>query len=499
MWKRALESISLEVEHRSQDGDRGPTLRVRDAEGRERLRFDCFRDFPHFHYDPEGRDEISALDPRGDSIAWVLNQLRIDFAGTLERAGSAKPEFPPEALEAALDAAEAEMRNPAIDFDALDLETLRARQSEKWSTYDADVLPAWVAEMDFPIAEPIQRVLERSLRLRDFGYPIAPNATGLPEVFAARMQERFGWNPDPTEVEILACVVQGLHVALDAYSAPGDGVVVQTPIYPPFLQVVAETGRRLVENTLVDSGERFEIDFDALRRDTDARTRVILFCNPHNPCGRVFGRSELEALATLACERDWVVVSDEIHADLVFDGREYLPFASISPEAAARTVTLTSATKAFNIPGLRCGLAHFGTPELRRRFNQAHPRNARGGIGLLGLLATNAAWQHSQPWLDSVVATLDGNRRFVAESIARDFPGVVHHLPEATYLAWLDVRALDLGSHPAKFFLEKARVALNEGRTFGERFDGYVRLNYATSRELLGDILERMLGALAQR
>ena len=499
MWETQLGNLRLCVEHRSQDGDGGPTLRVLDADGHERLRFDCFRKGPHFHYAPSGRDEITGLPPYRDNIGWTVRELRTDLRGYLERADCPKPDFRDEEVGPGLDAVEVALRNPPLELDAIDLDTLKARISEKWNTYDEDVLGAWVAEMDFPFAEPIRSVLERATSQRDVGYPIAPTDTGLPEAFAERMATRFGWQADPRQVEILACVVQGMHIALDAYSDRGQGVIVQTPIYPPFLQVVKETGRRLVENRLVAGPTRFEIDWDLLKRDADAQTKVLLFCNPHNPTGRVFSRDELERVAELACERDWVVVSDEIHGDLLYDGRPHIPFASLGPEVAARTLTLTSATKAFNIPGLRCAVAHFGSADLRKRFNAAHPRNARGGIGLLGLYATKAAWLHSQPWLDQVLAYLDGNRRFLADRLEKDFPGIVHHVPEATYLAWLDCRSLEIGRHPAQFFLDNGRVALNEGTAFGGAFEGYVRLNFATSRTILEQILERMQEALATR
>lgn len=496
MWETRLGNLRLAVQHRSQDGDGGATLRVLDANGDERLRFDCFERRPHFHLDPAGRDEISALDPRQDTIAWTLGELRGDLRGYLDRTDAPGAEFDDDGVQAALDAAEAALRNPPLDLDALDLADLRARISEKWSTYDEDVLAAWVAEMDFPIAEPIRRVLQGALSIGDIGYPLAPSETGLPEIFADRMARRFGWEPDPANTEILQCVVQGLHVALDAYSERGSGVVVQTPIYPPFLNVVSETGRRLVDNRLLPGPERFEIDFDRLAKDADPDTRVLLFCNPHNPTGRVFDRAELQRIAELACARDWVVVSDEIHADLVYENREFIPFASLGPEVAARTVTLTSATKAFNIPGLRCGVAHFGSADLKNRFNAAHPRNARGGVGLLGLYASQAAWQHSQPWLDTVLDYLDENRRFLAERLAKDFPEIRFRLPEATYLAWLDCRELGLGPAPSDVFLERGRVALNDGRHFGAGLEGHARLNFATSKNILGQILDRMKNAI---
>jgi cystathionine beta-lyase len=317
------------------------------------------------------------------------------------------------------------------------------------------------------------------------------------------MAERFGWRVDPQRVEVLTDVVQGLYVALDRFAAPGEGVVVQTPVYPPFLHAVRDTGRRLVENPLVEGLARFAIDLDGLRAAIDPATRVLLLCNPQNPTGRVFERGELEALAELALRHELVVVADEIHADLVYaEGtagrRRHVPFATLAPEVEARTITLTSATKAFNIPGLRCAVAHFGSEELRRRFVSL-PRHVRGGLGALGLAATAAAWGESQPWLDAVLRTLAGNRAFVAEFVGASLPGVVHHPPEASYLAWLDCRPLALGPSPQRFFLERAKVALSPGEAFGRPGQGFVRLNFGTSRALLGEILERMAKALRER
>ena len=390
------------------------------------------------------------------------------------------------------------MSSPSIDFDRLDLAALRRRRGEKWQLYGPDVLPAWVAEMDFPLCEPVRRVLETALEIDDLGYPLDVKPDTLPAAFAERMASRFGWRPDPRRVEVLTDVVQGIYVAIDQFSAPGEGVVVQTPIYPPFLIAVRELSRRLVEAPLVAGHSRYEIDFDQLRAAIDPTTRVFLLCNPQNPTGRVFERRELESLAELAIARDLVVVADEIHADLVYDGRRHIPFASLSPEVEARTLTLTSATKAFNIPGLRCAIAHFGSDALRKRFDRV-PRHVRGGLGSLGQAATIAAWREGQPWLDAVLAYLDGNRRRVANFVAERMPGVRSFVPEATFLAWLDCRGLELEASPHQFFLEHARVALSDGSVFGAPGRGFARLNFATSRPLLDEIITRIEKSLRER
>jgi cystathionine beta-lyase len=216
-----------------------------------------------------------------------------------------------------------------------------------------------------------------------------------------------------------------------------------------------------------------------------------LLCNPQNPTGRVFTRAELERLAQIAIERDLIVISDEVHGDLVFPGHHHIPIASLGPEIEARTITLTSATKAFNMAGLRCGVAVFGSDALKKRF-QVLPSHLRGGLGSFGLVASEIAWTSAQPWLDEVLAYLDGNRAYLAGFVKERLPGITHVSPEATYLAWLDCRALALPQDPFTFFLEHARVALSDGRKTGPGGEGFVRLNFATSRPILSQILERV-------
>lgn len=387
------------------------------------------------------------------------------------------------------------VQSGSMNLGDLDIAHLRARRGEKWGTYPDDVLPLWVADMDFPVAEPIQAVLRHALENGDVGYPINPTPGGLPAVFAERMQERFGWELDPNRVEVLTDVVQGLYIALQVYSKPGDGAIVQTPIYPPFLEAVHDMGRRMVTQQLVASDSGYEIDFDALRASIDHGTRLLLLSNPQNPTGRAYTRSELEQLAEIALENHLTVVSDEIHGDLVYPGHTHIPFATLGPEVEAQTVTLTSATKAFNIAGLRCALAVFGSEGLQDHFREVH-RHIRGGLGSLGLQATEVAWREGQPWLDEVMAYLEGNRAFLAEFLRERMPAIRHHPPEATYLAWLDCRPLGLDRPPYWFFLKRAKVALAYGKHFGECGKGFVRLNFATSRAILNEALERMAKAL---
>ena len=380
-------------------------------------------------------------------------------------------------------------------FDDLTLHDLRRRRGVKWTQYPPDVLPAWIADLDFAPAPPIRRVLEEMVAIGDLGYPVRPWLNPLPELFAERQASRHGWRPDPARVRVMTDVLQGLEATVLHHGARGDGVVVQTPIYPPFLEAVRCGERRLIENRLVRGPQRWEIDLDDFRRAA-ARARMFLLCNPHNPTGRVFERAELEAMAEIAVERDLLVVADEIHQDLLFPDHRHIPFASLGDEVARRTITFTSATKSWNIAGLCCAVAHFG-PDAPLTTLDAFPPHYLGRVSIAGIEATAAAWREGDPWLRELIAYLDGNRTRVASFLRERLPGVDHVPPEATFLAWLDCRALDLPGGPHAFFLDGARVALSDGPDFGEAGRGFVRLNFATSRAILDAILERMAGAVA--
>jgi cysteine-S-conjugate beta-lyase len=382
-----------------------------------------------------------------------------------------------------------------MKLEDLDPARLRQRLSEKWQRYGSNTLPAWVAEMDYPVAPAIRAVLERALDYDDFGYPAYAHQRVVPEAFAERMQARYGWHADAGRVVVLSDVVQGIYLSLLAFTARGDGVVIQTPIYPPFLFSTRDTERRAITCPLVDDGRRHVIDVERLRAQS-AGARVLLLCHPHNPTGRVWARAELEALAALAIERDWLVLSDEIHADLTHPGASFIPFAALGPEVAARTITFSSATKAFNIAGLRCAVAHFGSADLFERFERHLPAHVRGGIGILSQHATAAAWREGDAWLNEVKALLDAQRRRLLERIQRELPEARIRLPEATYLAWLDLSALRLAPTPGEFFRRRAQVALSDGAAFGAGFEQCARLNFATSPALLDEIIDRMVRAV---
>jgi len=507
IWSGLWRGTSLRVETAAPGSDRGAILRVGPAPREETgggapaewLRFDCRVDAPHWVIDPSGRSETRPLDERVDIEGQVFALLEANAATLLAEIEGAPALGDAASGDAAvLREAQRMMRHRPAILEDLDTVVLRARRSEKWHTYPPDVLPVWVAEMDFPAAAPIQDTLRRFVESSDLGYPMALRDTGLPDVFCERMEDRFGWQPDPLRVEILSEVVQGIYLAIEAYSEPGQGVVVQTPIYPPFLGSIRDTGRRLVDNPMRLSAKGIDFDLDGLAETLDPECRLLLFCNPHNPSGRVYERAELERVAELAVRHDLVVVSDEIHGDLVYEGRRHIPIASLGPEIARRTVTLTSASKAFNIPGLRTAVAHFGSPELQRRFNTVVPQHARGGIGLLGLDASIAAWRWAQPWLDEVLPYLSANRDVAEQALLERLPEIRFLRPEATFLAWLDCTALGLEDAPAAHFLRHGRVALSQGEFFGEDWKGFARLNLATSRTILLEAVERMAKAVGR-
>jgi cystathionine beta-lyase len=382
-------------------------------------------------------------------------------------------------------------------LELLSADELRARSGRKWHEYAEDVVPAWVAEMDFEVAEPIRMVLRRIAGEAAYGYEESWLYPTLAEAFAEYMRQRFGWQVGSEHVVPVADLVQALFTGVTAFTEPGQGVVLQTPIYPPFQMAVRETGRRIVESPLIDNGQRFRMDPDSLAVAFDARAPLLLLCNPHNPTGRAFERAELEAIAAVAVARLLVVIADEVHADLVYSGHQHIPFASLGAEVAGRTVTITSATKAYNIPGLRCGVMHFGSSALREQFRKAVPDRMLGIANRFGIEATLVAWRECGGWLNEVLGLLEKNRAHMEAFLARELPGVRWYPPEATYLAWLDYRGvLPADVVPQRYLLDNARVALSDGTDFGPGGEGRARLNFGTSPLILETILSRLAESL---
>jgi cystathionine beta-lyase len=391
------------------------------------------------------------------------------------------------------------MTSPAkISFE-LSQSALRGRRNAKWNLYGADVIPAYVADMDFTVADPIQAAIERIVRDRDYGYQLRDGERleqFVAGVFAQRMKSLYGWQLSPDLVMPIADLVQGTYAPILAFSDPGDGVVLQVPNYPPFRETINTTERKLLALPMHDDGARPVFDMDELKKLVDKRTRIFVLCNPQNPTGRVFSRDELLAVGQFAIEHDLIVISDEIHCDLIYPGKQHIPFASLGPDIAARTVTLNSATKSFNIPGLRCALLAFGNDALRNRFHKRIPLRLTGSANAVGVDATVAAWTECQPWLDAVMAHLLKARNRVADVLAAEAPEIRFHAPEATYLGWLDCRKLGLSTSAFDFFHDKARIGFSAGETFDPDCAQFVRFNFATSMPILDEILERMVTAM---
>ncbi len=379
-------------------------------------------------------------------------------------------------------------------FDDLDLDALHQRQSSKWRKHPPSVLPAWVAEMDFPVADPIREAVMSIAAEGDYGYPADDDPDCIEAVGAARLERRFGFRPDHELGFKLTDVMRGVINAIVAFTEPGDGVLVATPIYPPFLAAIVENGRRIVEAPLRPIDEGCRLDIDALARAA-SDARLLLWCNPHNPCGRSFTRDELNAVAAIVVQHDLTVAADEIHADLTYPGSTHTPFASLGADVAARTLTLTSATKAFNLAGVRCAVGYCGSEALLARYVQRY-NPMMHGVSPFGLVATRAAWTRADEWLARAVGYLDGNRHWFAATIAECLPALRHRAPEATYLAWVDGRGLGLDVSPTEHFVDQGRVAFADGAAFGDVGNGFFRVNLATSRSILEQIVERMVSCL---
>ncbi|MCX5418405.1 MalY/PatB family protein [Streptomyces sp. NBC_00078] len=375
---------------------------------------------------------------------------------------------------------------------ALSLESLRCRTSMKWRTYPADVLPLWVAEMDVPLAEPVVRAVTDALALGDTGYPAG---TAYAEALAAFAEKRWRWDGLAVErTAIVPDVMLGVVEMLKLVTGHGDPVVVNSPVYPPFHPFIEHMDRQVREAPL---GADLRIDLgtleDAFRQAVaGGRRAAYLLCSPHNPTGTVHSAEELAAVAALADRYGVRVVADEIHAPLTASGVDFVPYLSVP--GAEHGLSLMSASKAWNLAGLKAALAVAGqaaAADLARL-----PEEVSHGPSHIGVIAHTAALTDGTAWLDALLAGLDDNRRLLAGLLAEHLPAVAHRPGEATYLAWLDCRALGLGDDPAAVFLERGRVAVNSGIPFGIGGAGHVRLNLATSPEVITEGVRRMAAAL---
>lgn len=377
----------------------------------------------------------------------------------------------------------------------------RHTDSLKWSRYDADVLPMWIADMDFPSPAPVVQALRERVDHGVYGYPagIMGEPNELPEfrrLIVDRLVDRYGWQVQPEDLVFIPGVVVASNLACHAVATHNGGVLVQTPVYPPILDAPQKANMRRHDAMLArNSDGAYEIDWDVFGSAITSETRLFILCNPHNPVGRVFRPDELERMAEICLKRGVVICSDEIHCDLLYTGQRHIPIAALDPEIARNTITLIAPTKTFNLPGLQCSIAIVQNPELRQKYQEAR-KGLVPWVNVMGLLAAQVAYREGQDWLDQLLAYLEGNRDRLYGYVQSELPGITMARPEATYLAWLDCRQAGIGGNPYEFFLQKARVALADGAMFGPGGEGFLRLNFGCSRALLAEALERMKRAL---
>src|SRR5262245_37262668 len=373
----------------------------------------------------------------------------------------------------------------------------RRTNSNKWRKYPADVLPLWVADMDFPSPEPVVRAMRERVEHGVYGYGV--EAPEVAAVFADRAQKRYGWKISPEAVVLVPGVIPGFNVACRALTSPGDGLLMQVPVYPPILRSPGNHELTRDEAALGRQRDgRYATDLDAFRAAIHGRTRAFLLCNPHNPVGRVFTKQELAGMAAICLERGLPIIADEIHCDLLYAGQQHVPMASLGPEVEARTITLMAPSKTFNLAGLKISVAVIPNASLRDRFLAARGDFVQAQVNIMGYAAALAAYRDGQEWLQQLIRYLEANRDYLVEYVRKHLPGVTMVAPEGTYLAWLDCRnAGAAAADPFTFFLERAKVAFNDGALFGPGGQGFVRLNFGTPRSLLTEGLERMRRALA--
>ena len=372
------------------------------------------------------------------------------------------------------------------------LGSLRKRTSHKWRAYPPDVLPAFIAEMDFDPAEQVKDAIRAALDAGDLGYP---HKGELGAAFAEFAADRLGgWSPDPDLIFAIPDVMTGIAEVIQAITGPRGGVVINPPVYAPFFFRLELAGRRIVQAPLAAADGGYDLDLEALDRALrEPGVGAYLLCNPHNPLGRVWSREQLTAIADLCDRRGVPVLVDEIHAPLVLPGGEHVPFHLVDHPAARRAIVFTSASKGWNIPGLKCGIAVVADAHsaaiLAQRWDALLASH-------LGVHASVAALRSARPWLDAVVGQIDANTRLLTTLLAEHLPGARYRRPDASFLAWIDCREMELGDDPAAAFLARGKVALSSGPDFGSEGLGFARLNIGTSPELMAEAVRRMAMAV---
>lgn len=382
-------------------------------------------------------------------------------------------------------------------FDARTRGHLDRPESRKWSLHQG-LIGAWVAEMDFGVAPPVAEALRRAIEDEILGYLSPAIAADLGRATAEWMDAEYGWRIDPERVHPVSDVMAALSVAVTEYAPAGSPVIVPTPAYMPFLTYLPTLGHPVIEVPGVEIDGCWHHDLERIDEAFSAGARTLIVCNPHNPTGTVIDREELQAIAEIVDRHGGRVFADEIHAPLRFDDRPFVPYASISPAAAAHTITGTSASKAWNIPGLKTAqLITSNDPdqEVYRRFGFS----VQHGAATLGVIGSIAAYRHGKPWLDDVLTYLDGNRRALSALVTAHLPDAEYRMPQATYIGWINAHGLDLPGAPADFFRENAGVVLTDGRLLGRGFEDYIRIVFATPRPVLEEAVQAMGDAVRQR
>jgi cystathionine beta-lyase len=384
------------------------------------------------------------------------------------------------------------------DFHLVPLAQLQTHKSEKWRAFPKDVLPLPVAEMDFPVAEPIRRALVEMVNASDLGYLGAIPEMG--EAFQGFATRRFGWTPDPSQVRIAADVGVGIVETLRVITHYGDKIMINSPVYPNFFTWANETHLEIVDVPLNRSdaevnGSPWLLDWDGIEAAYASGIKVHLICNPHNPLGRVYTKAELERLVGLAKQHNVIIISDEIHSPLTFNEQQFTPFLSLGNDARSIGITVTAASKGWNIAGLKCAIIVTENAQMHERLNAIAPAT-HYRASLLGAFATVTAFKEGEPWLDKLMVQLDSNRKQVVDLVAERLPKAKTHLPHCSYLSWIDFSEYGIGADPAAHLIENAKVAFVPGVRFGEKFASYVRLNFATSPEIIEEAIDRVARAL---
>jgi cysteine-S-conjugate beta-lyase len=358
------------------------------------------------------------------------------------------------------------------------------------------MLPMWVADMDFRSPPEVMEAVLRVAGHGVYGYSQMPSS--YYEAIVAWLHNRHGWDVSPQWLSYSPGVITGMNVAIQTFTAPGDRVVIQTPVYPPFFASIRNNGRGIVDNGLVLENKAYTMDFDQLERSIDAHTRMLLLCSPHNPIGRVWSEIELHRLAEIVLRHDLLVFADEIHGDLAFPGYRHIPFASISPEIAKRTITGIAPSKTFNIAGLKASVIVTESPQLKRAFDQAQQRVfGLYTANIFAIAAAEAAYRFGGPWLDGALEYLAENVQYVQQRLERDLPGVTSVRSEGTFLMWLDFSRLGM-SHEAlrETIFCGAQVGLNDGLSFGAAGDQHMRINIGCPRSMVAEGLSRIAAVL---